>query len=132
MSALDTRYNTEQAALMAAVERRATDGPDWVQALRQRGMRIHAEHGIPTPRTEAWKYTPLRSVAERSWQAGEAGPAVFDFDLPQYTESAVRIVLVNGRFDRNLSDVPRLPLTPQVASRDRIGDRDCARHQRPR
>lgn len=118
MSALDTRYNTEQTALMAAVERRATDGPDWVQALRQRGMRIHAEHGIPTPRTEAWKYTPLRSVAERTWQAGEAGPAVFDFDLPQYTEGAVRIVLVNGRFDRNLSDVPRLPGLTAMSLRD--------------
>lgn len=64
--------------------------------------------GLPGPRSERWKYTPLRAFERRSFAAAAAQPAVFDAalldDIP-----APRIVFVNGRFDAAHSALDALP-----------------------
>jgi Fe-S cluster assembly protein SufD len=41
---------------------------------------------------------------ERRWTPGEPGPALFHREIPRHEPVSVRVVLVNGRFDRNLSE----------------------------
>ena len=103
MSAVLT-YPSQIGELIEEGRRLTAEGPEWLRALRARALEIVETNGIPTPKNEEWKYTPLREVAERAWTAPEPGPAVFDFDLPFVVEGSLRVVLVNGRLDRNLSD----------------------------
>lgn len=102
-------YEIQQSQVLATAEKRSGDGPVWLQDLRGKGLKIHREHGIPTPKNEEWKYTPLRDVARVEYAVAEGGPAVFDQDFGNLSGSSIRIVMVNGRFDRNLSDVPAQP-----------------------
>jgi Fe-S cluster assembly protein SufD len=113
MSAVLT-YPSQIGALIAEGRKLTAEGPAWLRALRARALEIVEANGIPTPKNEEWKYTPLRDIADRAWEAPEPGPAVFDFELPFVVEKSLRIVLVNGRLDRNLSDfrsVPGLTIT---------------------
>ena len=65
-----------------------------------------AEIGLPTRRVEAWRYTPLRAIADTAWTqaaplASEAASALLDgLPLP---ESGARMVYGNGRFLEGLS-----------------------------
>lgn len=96
-------------------------GPEWLTELRARGRATHGRIGVPTPKHEDWKYTPLREVAETSWRKAEPGPAVFESQLPSYDKEAVRVVLVDGRLDRNLGSGERLPAGLRLKSlRDAI------------
>ena len=79
-------------------------GPGWRRELKALAFESHRALGIPTTKREEWKYTPLRGLTERRWTPGEPGPAVFQQELPRHDPNSVRVVLVNGRFDRNLSE----------------------------
>nr|WP_249197570.1 Fe-S cluster assembly protein SufD [Gluconobacter kondonii] len=65
-----------------------------------------AEIGLPTRRVEAWRYTPLRSIADTAWTqaaplASESVSALLNgLPLP---ESGARMVYGNGRFLEGLS-----------------------------
>ena len=64
--------------------------------------------GLPGPREEAWKYTPLRALERRSFAAADTTPPPFD---PALLEAipAPRLVFVNGRLDAHRSDLSGLP-----------------------
>ncbi|MCG9896056.1 MAG: SufD family Fe-S cluster assembly protein, partial [Fimbriimonadaceae bacterium] len=106
MSALLNTYEHRLDAVLQFAEGRTGEGPSWLRELRRRSLAAFREQGLPTPRQEEWKYTPLRAVAETAWASAEPGPATFDFPLPFSVEGSIRIVLVNGQFDRNLSEIP--------------------------
>lgn len=109
MSALLASYPDLMNQVLEAAEGRTGEGPSWLGELRRRSLASYRENGIPTPKTEEWKYTPLRAVAETAWRSSEPGPALFDFELPFVVEGSIRVVLVNGQFDRNLSEVSGAP-----------------------
>lgn len=106
-STLNKPDNPFESAL-AWAEALGKQGPEWLQAIRERGLASHRALGIPTTKDEEWKYTPLRTLHLGSWNASEPGPAVFDQEIPPITDDAIRIVMVNGRFDRNLSQVEKI------------------------
>ena len=60
--------------------------------------------GLPHARSEAWKYTPLRSLERRAFSTRIPGPAAFDAavlaDIP-----GPRLVFVNGSYDAVHSDL---------------------------
>ncbi len=64
--------------------------------------------GLPGPRSEAWKYTSLRQLDRRRFEPAPLAPATLDpellADIP-----APRLVFINGRLDRALSDAGALP-----------------------
>jgi Fe-S cluster assembly protein SufD len=62
--------------------------------------------GLPGPRTEAWKYTPLRALERRSF--ANAATATIDAELLAAIP-APRIVFVNGGFDAAVSALDGLP-----------------------
>lgn len=75
-----------------------------------------AETGLPTRRVEAWRYTPLRSIADTAWQKAvplstETATALLDrLVLP---ETGARMVYGNGQL---LSALSALPETVRQAS----------------
>lgn len=72
----------------------ASAGPDWLAERRRDGLQQFAAAGFPTRRDEDWKYTDLKLVARRSFDAGLAAalddPGIAGLDCPA-------LVFVNGR-----------------------------------
>jgi Fe-S cluster assembly protein SufD len=64
--------------------------------------------GLPGPREEAWKYTPLRTLERRVFGVADAVPPAFDAALLTGIP-APRLVFANGRFDAASSDLSGLP-----------------------
>jgi Fe-S cluster assembly protein SufD len=93
-------FTQQLAALPEAL--RAQAGRDVaLQALRR--------DGLPGPRSESWKYTSLRALAQRRYRRAES--ALLDANGRErvLAIAAPRVVLVNGRFDRELSDLSGVP-----------------------
>lgn len=70
--------------------------------------------GLPGPRSEAWKYTPLRALEPRAFTTPATTPAD-ESDLGAALDAALavvpapRMVFVDGRFDAARSDTTALP-----------------------
>lgn len=75
-------------------------------APRREALDALLRDGLPGPRTEAWKYTPLRALERRSFT--HAATATIDAALLAAIP-APRIVFVNGGFDAALSTLDGLP-----------------------
>jgi Fe-S cluster assembly protein SufD len=88
--------------------------------------------GLPGPRSEAWKYTPLRALERRAFAPVDAAVAAFDpallADIP-----APRLVFVNGVHDPVHSDLGTLPegvkLAPESAGKTEVGADSDARNR---
>lgn len=121
------QYDSNLSSVLDSAEAQAAHGKDWLRPLREKAIGIHREHGFPTPKNEEWKYTPLRSVASRSWSIAEPGPAVFERELPWATDG-MKILLVNGRLDRNQLSVFPVPGLSIKSLRDAIEEDDAIDH----
>ena len=84
--------------------------------------------GLPGARSEAWKYTPLRSLERRSFSASPAQVADVDPQLLAGIPSP-RLVFVNGRHAPSLSQLDGLPagVTLQSLSDALAGGEESAR-----
>ncbi|MAB14358.1 Fe-S cluster assembly protein SufD [Parvibaculum sp.] len=100
-------------------ERASLPGADgWLAARREAAVRELADAGLPHRRLEDWKYTDLRDVLEKA--AFTPAPvhqgAVFLSEEDTRNGAALfhaidryKIVFVNGRLNRALSDMEDLP-----------------------
>jgi Fe-S cluster assembly protein SufD len=84
----------------------------WVQELRDRASAWAHQYTLPTTRDEEWRFTDLSFLRQISFQAvsGEAELSLSDITpltLPEAAKS--RLVLVNGVYAPDLSDVADLP-----------------------
>lgn len=50
--------------LLASLPTSFETGPDWLRTLRARAAGALRTEGLPTKKTEAWRFTPVRSVVE--------------------------------------------------------------------
>ena len=87
-------------------------GISWLDAARHENREAFAAGGLPDTRVEAWKYTPLRALSQRSFASGDsdAGTRAVDpalFALPGV--DGPRLVFVNGVFRADLSALDALP-----------------------
>lgn len=75
---------------------------------RRRGAlsRVLAD-GLPGPRSERWKYTPLRALSARAFVHRADTPRLHPASLPDIP--GPRLVFVNGRIDATLSMLDDLP-----------------------
>jgi Fe-S cluster assembly protein SufD len=94
----------------ADFERRSLGGPAWLDQRRREAIARFAERGLPTPRDEDWKYTPLAPITAAALDASVHG------DGPEPSDEAIarfrvgepswsRLVFVDGRFSAKLSSV---------------------------
>jgi Fe-S cluster assembly protein SufD len=92
--------------------------PAAVQALRRRGIERFAALGFPTLRQEEWRFTNVAPVARGTFVRPAGSPEAADparlavLDVP----GSARLVFVDGRFSKALSDVGELPAGTVVAS----------------
>ena len=88
-----------------------SSGIAWLDAARRENLDAFAAAGLPDRRVEAWKYTPLRALAQRAFQPGDAqaatrAVATQALALPG---GGPRMVFVNGVFRADLSTLDALP-----------------------
>ena len=95
-----------------------------LSSLRERAFERFARHGFPTTRVEAWKFTNLNPLARTDFRLADgAGP------VPAMLVARARLnragtlgvgayvaVFVNGRLDKSLSDLGRLPAGARIDS----------------
>jgi len=87
-------------------------GIAWLDQARRENLEAFAATGLPDTRVEAWKYTALRALSQRSFAAGDAQAAGRPVDpaalaLPGIDGPA--LVFVNGAFRSDLSALDALP-----------------------
>lgn len=84
-----------------------------IAAIRKESFGVFEKSGLPTYKTEEWKYTGVSSLFEQQYKdhhkPNAAGPAVTREEMdalrmPGY-HKANEIVFVNGRFDAGLSSI---------------------------
>jgi Fe-S cluster assembly protein SufD len=97
--------------------------PAKFQPLRQSARQRLREIPFPTPRTEDWRFTSVAPILQAAYTL-PAPSAIDAATLPPLpTPDAVRLVFVNGRFDKALSRITGLPAGVQVGS---LADADPA------
>ncbi|MEX2617693.1 MAG: Fe-S cluster assembly protein SufD [Alphaproteobacteria bacterium] len=85
-------------------------GAPWIEALRRGGFDRYRALGLPTPRSEQWKYTNLRALARIPFAPAAPGSTVTAIPAGiAPLEDAYLAVIVNGRFDASLSALDGLP-----------------------
>ena len=102
MTALLDSLQANFAALPVA----ATGAEGLGDARRAAMLRTQAE-GLPSQRSERWKYTSLRALSARSFVADADTPRLHPAALVDI--SRPRLVFVNGRLDPALSELADLP-----------------------
>ncbi|WP_426664705.1 Fe-S cluster assembly protein SufD [Rhodanobacter aciditrophus] len=98
------------ASLLEA--RLPASGIAWLDALRREHLDAFAAAGLPDTRMEAWKYTALRALGQRRYDAGDALAATRAVDPSAFALPGVdgpRLVFVNGVFRADLSALDELP-----------------------
>jgi Fe-S cluster assembly protein SufD len=89
--------------------------PDWLAGHRRRSLARFAELGFPSRRGEAWRYIDLRALEETPLLPVGAVRAVpgaatrAQLDQVGFPGAARRLVVVDGRFAPELSDIEQLP-----------------------
>ncbi|MCG8544895.1 MAG: Fe-S cluster assembly protein SufD [Alphaproteobacteria bacterium] len=79
----------------------------WLSDLRARGRDCYADLGLPTQKREDWKYTNLNRLRRAGFLPAAPDTAVESLPLGNALAlDADRVVLVNGRFRADLSDLP--------------------------
>lgn len=105
------------AALLAAVPD-DFDGPDELQPLRAAARARFAATGLPTSKNESWRFTSLRGLGKLALTAKARDVGVADV-LPAIKladgRPRARLVVVNGRYRADLSDVSALDQTAALA-----------------
>src|SRR4051812_41210474 len=91
------------------------DGPEWLEPIRRAARDRFARTGFPSAREEEWRFTPVTSLVQTSWQPadregeGVAPEAVAPF-IFGHAEWCT-LVFVNGEHVPGLSSVGSLPPT---------------------
>ncbi|MEI7037271.1 Fe-S cluster assembly protein SufD [Fulvimonas yonginensis] len=87
-------------------------GIAWLDRARRENLDAFLAAGLPDTRVEAWKYTALRALAQRSFAAGDAQAADRVVDPAALALPGVEgpaLVFVNGAFRADLSSLDALP-----------------------
>ncbi|HTL46215.1 MAG TPA: Fe-S cluster assembly protein SufD [Vicinamibacterales bacterium] len=105
-----TQLVEKAPAFSTALERRTPVGPRWFEDLRGRAAARFAQLGVPTVRDEEWRFTNVSPIASTEFApAGPISGAADRLAELAYADAAVRVVIVNGRFDATLSRTKLLP-----------------------
>ncbi|MFC4762236.1 Fe-S cluster assembly protein SufD [Dyella koreensis] len=102
----------ESLLASAALERLPGSDIAWLNAARRENLAAFEAEGLPDTRVEAWKYTALRALGQRSFAHGDEQAATRAVDLAAFLLPGIdgpRLVFVNGVFRADLSSLSDLP-----------------------
>ncbi len=120
MMNLDHAPSLVRTAVDALDQAFAGDGaPAPFLDLRQTARSAFESLGLPTTKDEAWKYTDLRPALKPDYQPADASTTLTAADVEAYTVEgldAARVVIVNGRYQADLSDTSALPEAVRIGS----------------
>jgi Fe-S cluster assembly protein SufD len=107
--------------LEAFRDRNGVREPAWLGESRKAALARFAELGFPSRREEAWRFTDLRPLASSAFPPTCLGAAAAETDIApwRFAAPAHRVVLVDGRYAPDLSDVGSLPAGAYLASTER-------------
>jgi Fe-S cluster assembly protein SufD len=82
--------------------------PDWLKALRETGARQFRDHGLPTRKNEAWKYTTIGMLdqAGLQLQAASAIPTSDGLNPLPLAKSKLQLNLLDGQILAQTGDLP--------------------------
>jgi Fe-S cluster assembly protein SufD len=102
-------------SLQKAMTQVHTKEPAWAQSSRQEAFARFTKNGLPTRRSEDWRYTDLSSLKDREFSIA---PSDFSVPLDYYLLSvpAPRIVFLNGLFSAKHSDFGKAIKGLQIGS----------------
>jgi Fe-S cluster assembly protein SufD len=117
MSAVAAGQDTYFAELDRFAAGRGGVAPAWLKTLRARGREAFEQAGFPTTRQEEWRFTNVSPIATTpfklaEWLPTNAAPMVSRVSVP----GSARLVLLNGRFAPELSDLTTVPVGLKVGS----------------
>jgi Fe-S cluster assembly protein SufD len=80
-------------------------GPEWLRERRAAAFGRFVEKGLPGPRDEAWRHTPINPITRARWEPAPAGAQVSgELRAAAWLGSpGAQVVLVDGRFSPELS-----------------------------
>ena len=101
---------------------------DWLRRVRRAGIDAFSRTGFPTPRNEHWKYTNVSPIEKRSFHlaapSSRAAPAGGPGGRVPIGCASPCLVFVDGRIDRELSNVRTLPPGVRVEDFTRVVEHD--------
>ena len=107
-------YLAEHARFMRG---RGEAAPAWLKTMREKARDAFQNAGFPTTRQEEWRFTNVSAIASTPFKLAEGtptnhAPIVSRVAVP----GAVRLVLLNGRFAPELSDLTTVPVGLKIGS----------------
>jgi len=98
--------DTSRQTLLRSLPSSFDTGPQWLRALRVRAADVLREQGLPTKKTETWRFTPVRSLVDGEFSLTEGAVPSIESSLPEgVTARSLRQVLqsepelLKGRLD---------------------------------
>ena len=118
MSSVAERHETYLTEYGRFAQSRGSAAPAWLRELRARGAARFSELGFPTVRQEEWRFTNVAPIADTPFRLAEKAPTnaaecVARVAIP---DAAARVVILNGRFAPELSEITNLPAGAIVGS----------------
>lgn len=109
------------AELKDALADRPADpaSPPWLAARRGDAAELFGRLDFPQRCDEAWRYTAVDTLLTQPFAADAPGPEPLPSEYALTDSAACRLVLVNGRYRPELSELGPLPAGAQVGS---LGD----------
>lgn len=101
----------------------------WLQQLRDKARAQFERHGLPAKKVEDWKYTSLWSLSQEGFSHDAKSVSLDKTELAHVAalEDAYRFVIIDGRFDAELSALDSLedglsiqPLSETLAEAETI------------
>ena len=84
------------------------DAANWLKEQRQSAIEVFGQHGFPTTRHEAWKYTDVRPLLKRQFSPGDATSSNIDKERMSEIRFAGfechEMVFINGHYSAELSN----------------------------
>lgn len=81
----------------AAFEAENPGGPSWLRQLRRKASARFVELGFPNTKVEAWRYTSVRPIVEKSWTLATRAPHI----VPPPRGQGVVVTSIHEAITRN-------------------------------
>jgi len=115
-TATASRYAAEYQTIAPVLPGQALP---WLKALRAEALMAFSAHGFPSPREEEWRYTNVSGIEKKLFSPSlslTAGDLDSEWLKSYQLEDTWSVVLLNGHFSAELSNLTDLPATVSVMS----------------